>query len=433
MKKNNGNEWMDALSFEETEELEQTGWLMETVAKVVNETPITDIHTHLYTPSFGEILLWGVDELLTYHYLVAETMRWVDMPYEKFWSMSKRDQADLVWRTLFIEHSPVSEACRGVLTVLNELGLDVASRDLSAYRKYYTEFKKVEDFVDLVFEVAKIESVVTTNDPFDDLERSCWLEGRPVDERFHAALRIDGLLNNWEEAVPRLNEWGYKVSTHFGGNTYGEVQRFLTDWIKRMNAVYMAVSLPPGFVFPEESPRVKIIENCVLPVAEETGKPFAMMIGVKKLVNPGLRLAGDSVGKSHIEVIEYLCRQYPNVKFMVTMLSRENQHELCVVARKFRNLMIFGCWWFLNNPSLIDEITRMRLELLGLSMIPQHSDARVLDQVIYKWSHSRQIIAEVLLDKYLDIMDAGWNVTEDEIRRDVECLFGRNFWDFVGR
>jgi hypothetical protein len=49
------------------------------------------------------------------------------------------------------------------------------------------------------------------------------------------------------------------------------------------------------------------------------------------------------------------------------VLARENQHELAVLARKFRNLHIFGCWWFLNNPSLVDEVTRMRVELLGLS------------------------------------------------------------------
>ena len=36
----------------------------------------------------------------------------------------------------------------------------------------------------------------------------------------------------------------------------------------------------------------------------------------------------------------------------------------------------------------------MRIELLGTSFIPQHSDARVLDQLIYKWDHSRQIIGE---------------------------------------
>ena len=62
---------------------------------------------------------------------------------------------------------------------------------------------------------------------------------------------------------------------------------------------------------------------------------------------------------------------------MATILARENQHEACVLARKFRNLHIFGCWWFTNVPSLVQEITRMRLELIGLSFTPQHSDARI--------------------------------------------------------
>jgi hypothetical protein len=117
---------------------------------------------------------------------------------------------------------------------------------------------------------------------------------------------------------------------------------------------------------------------------------------------------------------------------MVTMLSRENQHELCVVARKFPNLFLFGCWWFLNNPSLIEEMTRMRLELLGFSMVPQHSDARVLEQVIYKWDHSRAVIAKVLADKYQDLVATGWRVFEQEIRRDAARLLGGGFWEFVG-
>ena len=71
---------------------------------------------------FGDMLLWGVDELLTYHYLVAEVFRWVDMPYQDFGTVQK-EQADLIWKTLFIDNSPYSEARRGVLTVLNKLGL----------------------------------------------------------------------------------------------------------------------------------------------------------------------------------------------------------------------------------------------------------------------------------------------------------------------
>jgi hypothetical protein len=149
-----------------------------------------------------------------------------------------------------------------------------------------------------------------------------------------------------------------------------------------------------------------------------------MMIGVKKLLNPALRLAGDGVGKADVETIAKLARDWPDVRFLVTMLSRENQHELCITARKFKNLVIFGCWWFLNNPSIIREMTAERIETLGLTMIPQHSDARVIDQLIYKWSHSRKIIAEVLGEKYFDIASAGWPVTEADIKRDVNRILG---------
>jgi hypothetical protein len=103
------------------------------------------------------------------------------------------------------------------------------------------------------------------------------------------------------------------------------------------------------------------------------------------------------------------------------------------MARKFRNLHIFGCWWFTNNPVIIEDMTRMRLELLGLSITPQHSDARVLDQIIYKWTHSRVIIAKVLKEKYADLAATGWTVTEDEIARDVKNLFGGAFEAFLKR
>jgi len=144
---------------------------------------------------------------------------------------------------------------------------------------------------------------------------------------------------------------------------------------------------------------------------------------VKKLVNPDLRLAGDSVGKASIETLEALARDFPGVRFAVTFLSRENQHEFCIAARKFRNVLPFGCWWFLNNPTFIREMTAMRLETLGFSFIPQHSDARILEQVIYKWKHSRALIAEVLAAKYADLAAAGWTPTAAEVRRDVARLF----------
>ena len=57
--------------------------LVAQVEKIAAATPIFDVHTHLYDPSFGELLLWGIDDLLVYHYLVAEAFRYLDVPYEK--------------------------------------------------------------------------------------------------------------------------------------------------------------------------------------------------------------------------------------------------------------------------------------------------------------------------------------------------------------
>lgn len=410
---------------------EQLDDLRNTVALAVQRATVTDLHTHLYEPSFGKLLLYGIDGLLTYHYLIAEAIRATRIPYERFWAMTQRQQAEFVWRELFIERAPIGEACRGVVTVLHRLGLDTASRDLEDYRAYFASLN-LHDHIDHVFQVAGLDGVVMTNDPFDELERPTWEAGYHGDPRFHAALRIDPLLNDWPRACDRLKGWGYDVEPRLGAGALSEVRRFLSEWLTRTSAVYMAVSLSPDFAFPEDSARSAIIRECILPVAREHDLPFAMMIGVKRAVNPALKLAGDGVALSDLSSVQHLCANYPDNRFMVTLLARENQHEVCVMARKFPNLFLFGCWWFLNNPSLVEEMTRMRLELLGLSVAPQHSDARVLEQVIYKWDHSRTVIAKVLQDKYADIVSAGWVLTEQEIQRDVNRLLRGNFRAFVG-
>ena len=61
---------------------------------------------------------------------------------------------------------------------------------------------------------------------------------------------------------------------------------------------------------------------------------------------------------------------------------------------------------------------------------PQHSDARVLDQLIYKWRHSRQIIIKALIEKYEDLAATGWQTADAEIERDVRNLFGGAFERF---
>ena len=403
-------------------------WIDEALASAA----VYDLHTHLYPANFGPLMLWGIDELLTYHYLIGESIRATGIAYDKFWAMNQKQQADFIWQALFVERAPISEACRGVITVLKKLGLDLSSRNLDQYRDYFRAIKP-QDYIDTVFRLANVHTVVMTNDPLDKVEREIWLADPKRDARFKAVLRIDPLLLGWPNVSQSLAALQYDASPDLNGGTMSQIRRFLNDWIDRMAPLYVAVSLPPTWKYPQQDPCTKVLDEAVLPVCRERNLPFAMMIGVMRQANPNLRLAGDSLAKADLANLERICAANPHNKFMCTVLSRENQHELAVIGRLFPNLFVFGCWWYVNNPSLIEEITRMRMELLGPSFTPQHSDCRVLDQLVYKWDHSRKVIGKVLKDKFGDLSAAGWPVTREQIQQTVGNYLGGNFEQFLAR
>ncbi|MHC4716811.1 MAG: glucuronate isomerase [Planctomycetota bacterium] len=400
----------------------------------VETTVITDVHTHLFPPSHGDLLLWGADEVLTYHYLVAElfTVAPRSLTYETFWSLGKSAQADLVWEHVFLKHGALSEAARGAITTFNRLGLDVAGRDLAGIRKWFAA-QDVDDYLAKVFELAGLDCAVMTNNPFLAEEAACLDRDLPCPDLLKTALRIDPLLVGWPEAVRVMARQGYAVQAEPDAKTFDETRRFLLDWSKKIDPVYFAASLGPEFAYPDAGLRTQVIDKAIMPAAMELGVPFAMMIGVRKQVNPHLGDGGDAVGVADVTAVSGLCQAYLAGKFLVTMLSRVNQHELAVLARKFGNLHLFGCWWFCNNPSIIEEMNRQRIELLGTAFTCQHSDARVLDQLIYKWPHTRAIMADVLADKYAALFTAGWRPTADEIARDVRALFGGSFAEFLAK
>jgi hypothetical protein len=405
--------------------------LQRVVEEELAATRFIDIHTHLFMPSLGKLGLWGIDELLTYHYLEAELFRFSDIQPADYWELPKRAQADLIWRTLFVDRAPVSEATRGVVAVLNAFGLPTRDGDLREARAWFSA-QEPRAHIRHVFDLAGISEAVMTNDPLDPQEASLWEASPERDPLFHPVLRLDRILNKWPEHWEQLASQGYAVDRNAQGRSAAEVRRFLDTWCARMRPVYMAVSLPDTFAYPEDSIRARLLKDAVLPACRESRLPLSLMIGVRYLVNPALRLAGDAVGKADLRAVERICLEHPDNRFLISLLSRENQHELCVYARKFANLMPFGCWWFLNNPSMVEEITRERLEMLGASFIPQHSDARVLEQVIYKWRNTRRTLAPILANMYRLLVEDGRPVTRDEIQRDITRLFRGNYERFCG-
>ncbi len=405
--------------------------IQSAVQEVLAETLFIDIHTHLFSPAFGKLGLWGIDELLTYHYLEAEFFRSSNTTPDEYWKLSKRERADAIWQALFVETSPISEATRGIIAVLQAFDLPTDASALEEARKFFRT-QSIEEHIRRVFQIAGVSNVVMTNDPLDLEERAVWLNGAQGHTNFHAALRLDRILWGWPAHWKQLASQGYAVDDKAPRKSIAEIRRFLADWTKRMRPVYMAVSLTDEFFYPDGSITSRILGEAVLPSCREFGLPMSLMIGVRRQVNPAIRLAGDAVGRADLRAVENLCRSFPENKFLVSALSRENQHELCVHARKFNNLMPFGCWWFLNNPSIVEEITRERIEMLGTSFIPQHSDARVLEQLIYKWRNTRRTLAPILANAYSLLRNDGRGISRQDIQRDVNRLFRSNFENWTG-
>lgn len=95
--------------------------------------------------------------------------------------------------------------------------------------------------------------------------------------------------------------------------------------------------------------------DILLGVARDKQLPIALKLGARRGVNPALRSGGDGVTTLDLGFLRRLVGQNPDVKFLVTVLARGNHHELAVLARKFGNLHVYGCWWFCNIPRFVSS------------------------------------------------------------------------------
>lgn len=267
--------------------------IAERVRRIVDKVEVVDVHTHLFPPSHGDLLLWGIDELLTYHYLIAELFRVAPLSLrpESFYELSKREQADLVWEHLFVARSPISEAARGVLTTLCELGLRdlVRRRDLQGIREYFGQLDP-EEYLERVFQTARVKYAVMTNIPFDEKEAVHFEDAKPIPSRLKTALRVDALFE-WEKACEVLRKNGFPP-------TYDGAKAFLRRWNEKMSPVYLMASFPFDLRYPaknadDEGDAANLIDGVMVPLARELGLPIALKCGTQRQVNPSLRSAGD--------------------------------------------------------------------------------------------------------------------------------------------
>lgn len=122
--------------------------LAEAVAQEVEACEAIDVHTHLFAACYGnQLMQYGVDAMLSRSEdlalacssdIVSQYLSIAEETPAQFQQLPRTTQAERVWRALFLERSPLSEACKGVLTTLAALGLqdEIANRDLDAIRRH---------------------------------------------------------------------------------------------------------------------------------------------------------------------------------------------------------------------------------------------------------------------------------------------------------
>ena len=385
---------------------------------IINSTPIFDLHTHLFPPKHEGYFLLGFKNLLNYHYLIAELLTATNIDASTFYSYNDEKKASLIWNELFEKRTPVSEACAGVLSILKELNIEINNKSfLSICDEYDNKIQSDKNILDL----SNVSSLVMTNNPFDLDEWSLFNTNNWDKKIYLASLRLDDLILDYEEALKKA-----KDQTSNQENT---IVTYLEKCYSQSNPVYAAISLNLetfDTIF-EDS-----FWKDILVWLENKNLPLSLMLGVKRAVNKDFGLAGDGLGDIDLKELSNLCKLFPNNKFLVTCLSLNDQHELTVLARKHPNLRIFGFWWFMNQPTIIKQILRMRIDMLGFSFIPQHSDARVSDQLIYKWSHFKKILHPILLEYYQELLDKNFPISENILQRDIDNLLSGNAKKYLG-
>ena len=385
---------------------------------IINSTPIFDLHTHLFPPNHEGYFLLGFKNLLNYHYLIAELLTATNIDASTFYSYNDEKKASIIWNELFEKRTPVSEACAGVLSILKELNIEINNKSFLSICDEYD--KKIQSDKN-IFELSNVSSLVMTNNPFDLDEWSLFNTNDWDKKIYLSSLRLDDLILEYEETLKKAKD---QIS-----NQDNIIVTYLEKCYSQSNPVYAAVSLNLETFH-------KIFQDSlwkdILVWLENKNLPLSLMLGVKRAVNKDFGLAGDGIGDINLKELSNLCNLFPKNKFLVTCLSLNDQHELTVLARKHPNLKIFGFWWFMNQPTIIKQILKMRIDMLGFSFIPQHSDARVSDQLIYKWSHFKKILHPILLEYYQDLLDKNFPISENILQRDIDNLLSLNAKKYLG-
>ncbi|OLP92640.1 hypothetical protein AK812_SmicGene25541 [Symbiodinium microadriaticum] len=309
-------------------------------------------------------------------------------------------QTEASGETVTLLQAPLLAQTDGFLQIaahesLSALGLKdaVASRDLAAIRQWYAG-QDAEMFNEKMMRLARLRYIVTSHDPFESDQLQHCLTPPSCPPRYRSAVALDKLLEaDWPAVCRTLKESARPM-------TLRAAAELARECVRAIQPVFVTAATPDGFVYHRSvsnmssgaidadlssgvstpSPQ-QVLDLVLLPLCREFGVALSLRMGTRRAVSPSLGLAGDGVGAAELRSLGHLCEANPDVKFLFTVLSRTDQHEAAVLATKFRNLHLWGCWWYCNYPSVVSEATSLRLEMLGTKFTFQAPEAQKIHRI----------------------------------------------------
>lgn len=108
------------------------------------------------------------------------------------------------------------------------------------------------------------------------------------------------------------------------------------------------------------------------------------------------------------------------VRWLLSAAEPSLYPVLSAAARQHHNVRVAGRW----QPTMhqLYELTRTHLDLFGTACVHGYTKSCVPEHLVGRWVHLRSVLVNVLCEKYRVLIYTGWNLTQDNIERDVLAL-----------
>ncbi|MDR1535355.1 MAG: hypothetical protein LBU64_09705 [Planctomycetota bacterium] len=391
--------------------------LRRAIWDAVHQVPAAELRTAIRPEDVGHPVLSGLDGLLTSPALLEDFFRRralasrspeeTEAAERRLRSLAPGELADLVWRRLFLDRQPLSEAARAALTTLGLFGIDASGRDLREIRERFDRTPPGERW-EKILRLANLEFVLHRVEPLEAGEA-----GRPgaSPPGFRPLLSLTRIFSGWRESVKKLRRLGFGVKARLDGFTPVEFRRYLAGEADRLKPAALGLDWPP-----EESldgrTAGRLAEEAVLPVCREKGL--------------ALLLAPSPEG----EIFPALWKNHPRVKFLL-FPGRPDWLPPGGTAG-FRNLLPCGPDWPGSHPAGLAGFLGRRLETLGADFHACHSGAARPPELVGRWAHLRWLLGEALIRRQAELWRTGWRFSEEEAIRDARAVLGGNARAFLG-